>query len=61
MHLRTEVPDVLSSVSNTLQDDSFLENLDYSVKVKLLSKNAAAISAIYKKIYHETTPASLAK
>ena len=56
MHRQMEVSVVLSIVSNTLQDDSFLENLDESVEVKLPSRNVAEMSATYKRRYYKTNP-----
>ena len=61
MHRRTEVSAILSDVSNTLQDDSFLEDLEESVRVQLPQRNATAASAKTKKRHHEVTPVSLAK
>ena len=56
-----EVLAVLRDVSNTLQEDSFLENIEDFVKVKLPSRNEAATSAASKNKYHEINPSLLTR
>ena len=56
MHLSMEVWAVFRSFFNTLQDGSFLENLEDSMKVKLPSRNVAEMSTTSKKRYNENKP-----
>ena len=52
MHYWTKVSTLLRSVLNALQDDSLLEKLEDSMKVKLPSRNVVEIFSISNKRHH---------
>ena len=60
MHLSTEVLAILIYVSNTLQEESFLEKLEDYVKVQLPSSNITATSTTSKNRHHKTNPSLVA-
>ena len=61
MYLQMEGSNVLSSVTNILKDDYFLEKLENSMTVQVLSSNVAEMSETCKKLHRETNHDLLTK